>query len=183
MKNIKITAREEFALQLYKYRNSVDISQADLAIGLEMQQSYIARLEGAKASVGIDMLEYISFYFGVKYYEMADPEVEPPPPEELLGNIIRYHNLMGIDTGYLKDKSPKYTKNMDKYIKEHLTEPKTSTEIAIHFKEVYKVDISASKVSDILGRSPRKELLIITKPGGKNIYQLKPADSNNSKPR
>lgn len=183
MKNRKITAREEFALQLYKYRNSVDISQQKLATGLEMQQSYIARLEGAKASVGIDILEDISFYFGVKYYKMADPEVELPPPEELFGNIIHYHNLMGIDTGYLKNKSPKYTKSMDNYIKEHLLEPKTSTEIAVHFKEVYKVDISASKVSDILGRSPRKELLLITKPAGKNIYQLKPPDHKNSKSR
>lgn len=181
MKSRKKTARKEFALQLYKYRNSVYISQDDLAIGLEMQQSYIAQIEGAKTSLGIDLLEDISFYFGVKYYKMADPEVEPPPPEELFNNIINYHNLMGIDPGYLQNKSPRYTKNMDNYIKDYLTEPKTSTEIAAHFKQVYNVDISASKVSDILGRSPRKELLIITKPAGKNIYQLKPADQQNSK--
>lgn len=141
-----------------------------------MQQSYIAQIEGAKTSLGIDLLEDISFYFGVKYYEMADPDVEPPPPEELFGNIIHYHKLMGIDPGYLKNKSPKYTKTMDNYIKEHLTEPKTSTEIATDFKTLYDVNISASKVSDILGRSPRKDLLIITKPAGKNIYQLKPVD-------
>lgn len=182
MKSIETTARKDFALQLVKYRNAAGLTQTELATGLESQQSYIANLESGKANLSLDKLHYISSYFGVKYYRMADPAAELPTEEELFNSIVAYHLLNDIDTGYLYNKSRRYTKNMDKYIQEHLTEPKTSSEIAADFKKIYNTEIKASKVSDILNRSPRKELLKITKPAGKNFYQLKPNDGQHKKP-
>lgn len=176
MKNTEKIARIEFAKQLIKYRDTAGISQNVLAQGLNKQQPYIAKIERFKHSVGLDLLVEISTYFGVKYYQMADPDFTIPSKEELIHSIEEYHKLTDTDTSYLSKRSPNYAKNMDKYLQTaYLKESKTSKEIAKDFMDLYQQEIPASKVSDILSRSPRKELLDIIKPesGRGNKYRLK----------
>lgn len=176
MRSIEKNARLELAQQLKKYRDAAGISQSDLANGLGMQQPYIAKIEKANHSVGLDLLVDISTYFGIKHYELTNPDFPVPTKEVLRKSIMAFHKLKDTDTSYLKDTSPNYAKNIDKYIRAgHLNEEKSSKEIAHHFNELFNQVIPASKVSDILCRSPRKELLEITKPanGRGNKYKLK----------
>ncbi|WP_442590880.1 helix-turn-helix domain-containing protein [Pedobacter sp. AW31-3R] len=176
MSSIEKKARLEFAEQLKKYRDTACISQAHLAQGLGMQQPYIAKIEKANHSIGLDMLVIISTYFGVKYYQLADPGFPIPMREKLHESIRKFHKLKSTDTGYLKDASPNYSKNIDKYLKGgYLNEEKTSKEIAVDFLHLYQQTIPPSKVSDILCRPPRRDLLDITKPenGRGNRYKLK----------
>ena len=172
-----LAAKKEFGNQLKAYRTVAGISQGDLASALMKQQPYIVSIEKGDTGVGIAKMVEISSYFGVKYYQFADPNFPIPKKEELRTNIRDYLTLNNIDPSYLdNDESPGYSKNMDIYLSTNmLSEAKTSYEIAQDYKIMFQEEIKPSKVSDILSKGGRKKLVDIFKPkvGRGNLYQLK----------
>lgn len=122
-------------------------------------------------------MEEISAYFGVKYYEFANPAFPIPSKSELRKNIKEYLKANDFDSNYVdQETAPGYARNMDVYLASgKLAEPKTSYQIAADYTEMFSETILPSKVTDILKRNPRKKLVDISKSdGGKsNLYRLK----------
>ena len=173
------TAKTEYAERLRAFRKMAEVSQENLAKALAVHQPYIASIEAGNVSIGIDKLEEIAAYFGIKYYKFADPEYPIPPKMELRENIEKYVRSTQTEPGYLKDESRTFAKHIDALLEtDFLNEFKTAKEIALACKKRFDVDIEASRVTDILSRQPRKNLLDVIKPetGKFNRYRLKTAN-------
>lgn len=114
--------------------------------------------------------------FGVKYYKFSDPDKAIPSAEYLKESIAVYVKSRNIDPGYLDDQRPNYSKAIDDLLKtDFLLKPRTAREIAIEMITNYQVEISPSRISDILSRAPRKNLVVIEHAvaGNLNTYRLK----------
>jgi len=170
-------AKIEFGIQLKKYRINAGISQGQLAQAIEKNQSYIVSIEKGDRSLGIDYMETLSAYFGVKYYDLANPKFPVPSKSELRKNIRQYCVVNHIDPSHQDEKiSPNYARNMDIYLASNLlAEPKTSYQISVDYVEMFDETIRPSKVTDILNRAPRNELVDIIKSdrGKVNVYKLR----------
>lgn len=176
-----LTARVEFADQLKIYRKAANISQANLAAAIGKQQPYVVLLEGGEYSFGIDILETVSDFFGVKLYQFLDPSFPIPSKDILRQNIKDFVSSTNTDTNYLDNKSPNYAYNLDIYLKtDLLNEPKTSVQIAREYFEMFSEEIQPGKITDIFTRAPRNEYIEVIKPenGRGNRYVL-----NNKKKR
>lgn len=159
-----------------------EVSQENLAKALAIHQPYIASIEAGNVSLGIDKLEEIAAYFGIKYYKFADPDFTIPPKTELRENIEKYVKSTNTETGYLKDETPTFAKHIDALLEtDYLNEFRTAREIALTCKKRFNLDIEATRISDILSRQPRKNLLEVIKPetGKFNRYRLKKANPAN----
>lgn len=176
LKNKK-NAKQEYAERLKAFRKKAEVSQENLAKAIAVHQPYIAAIESGSLSIGIDKQEEIASFFGVKYYNLADPEYPLPSKQELRESIINYVKSANIETGYLDDETPGFSKHIDELLQtDFLANFKTAKEIAQECLERYDLKIAATRVSDILSRAARKKLLEISKPstGSKiNIYRLK----------
>lgn len=156
-----------------------EVSQENLAKAIAVHQPYIASIEAANVSIGLEKQEEIAAYFGIKYYKFADPDFPIPPKEELRENIEKYVRSTHTEPGYLKDESPNFSKHVDALLKtDFLNEFRTARQIVSACKERFNLDIEATRVSDILSRQPRKNLLEVIKPkeGKFNHYRLKVAN-------
>jgi transcriptional regulator with XRE-family HTH domain len=171
------SARIEFGRQLKAYREAAGISQGALAKALMKQQPYIVNIEKGETGIGIDKMEEISSFFGMKYYDFANPKFPIPPKAELRENMRKYLILHQIDPSYLdNENAPKYAKKLDLYLATgKLNEQKSSYEIAKEYQEMFDEHIEPSKVTDILTKAPRNEKIEVTKPatGRGNLYKLK----------
>eukprot|EP01132_Coremiostelium_polycephalum_P012986 gene12986-15862_t len=95
-----------------------DVSQENLAKAIFVHQPYIASLEAGNISIGLDKMEQIAAYFGVKYYHLADPDYSIPPRQVLRENIEKYIRSTQTESGYLKNESPNFTKSIDQILQE-----------------------------------------------------------------
>eukprot|EP01133_Synstelium_polycarpum_P004753 gene4753-5540_t len=93
-----------------------DVSQENLAKAIFVHQPYIASLEAGNISIGLDKMEQIAAYFGVKYYHLADPDYSIPPRQVLRENIEKYIRSTQTESGYLKNESPNFTKSIDQIL-------------------------------------------------------------------
>lgn len=171
-----LIVRSEFAKRLKAYRKAANISQKNLAHAIGKQQPYIVLVEGGEYSFGIDILEMISQVFGVKFYEFLDPKFPIPSEEELHNSIKAFVSSTETDTSYLNNKSPNYARNMDIYLETNLlNEQKTSTEIAQDYFVMFNEKILPAKVSDVLTKGRRSEIIEVIKPeaGRGNLYRKK----------
>lgn len=169
-------AKAEYAKRLRDYRKAANVSQEDLAKATGVHQPYIADIEAGKISIGIDKQEEFAAYFGVKYYHFADPDVAIPSRMQLRENIREYVKSLDIDPGYLKNDAPNFTVYIDELLDtDFLSEPKLSKEIAEEMKRRYGTKITPSKVTDVLTKLPRLDLINVIRPlkGKGNRYQLK----------
>ena len=170
------TAKLEYAERLKAYRKEAAVSQENLAKAIGVHQPYIADIESGTISIGIDKQEQIAAYFGVRYYEFADPNYPIPDKTELREHIEEYVKSTNTEPGYLKDESNRYSRYLDELLgTAFLQEAKTAKEISDEIATRFNVSIQPTRVSDILSRAPRKHLLVIIRPvaGRGNQYQLK----------
>ncbi|SHH03431.1 helix-turn-helix domain-containing protein [Pedobacter caeni] len=168
-------ARREYAEQLKAYRKKVNISQEDFALALEIYQPYIASIEGGSLSIGLDKQEDIATCFGVKYYQLADPEFPIPSREELWKSIEAYVKAAGIEVGYMQNKAPGLASYMDELLQSDFFEEwKLINEIVAELKERFGLEVVSTRVSDILHQRPRRLLVEVKKApkGNFNLYRL-----------
>jgi len=165
--------RRELGKRIRAYRNVAGVTQKQLAEALGKQQSNIGPLEKGERSMGLDLIAMISKCFGVKWYQLADPEYPVPDESALRENISAYMKSRGIDTTFVKNrKSPNYTKYITMYVQsDELLEPKSAYQIKKTMKAVHDSDISSSQVTNILLKMT--DQVIVTKRGRENLYQLK----------
>ncbi|WP_158799127.1 helix-turn-helix transcriptional regulator [Pedobacter sp. L105] len=80
---MKRLARKEFGTQMKKFRAIAGVSQDDPAKAIGRNQSYMVSFENGDHSIGIDFMKEISAYFGVKFYDFANPDFPIPSKREL----------------------------------------------------------------------------------------------------
>ena len=169
-------AIKEYGERVRAYRKAANISQEVLANLAEVHQPYIASIEKGDVNIGILTQETISSTFGVKYYELSDPGFPIPSKDILRENIKTYIASRNIDPTYLKDEVQNFATYMDELLKsDFLVQERSGKEIAQKYKELYGLDISPTRISDMLSREPRKSIVDVIKPekGRQNKYKLK----------
>lgn len=170
------SAKLDYGKRLKAFRRASDISQEDLAKAIGVHQPYIAAIEAGNVSIGIDKQEEIALCFGVKYYELSNPNIPVPSKEKLRENIEEYVRLNNTDPGYLSDHSPNFTKYIDDLLSgEFLNEFRSAKEISVELYRLFSLEIAPTRVSDILSRQPRRMRIDIVRPdkGRGNRYKLK----------
>lgn len=88
----------EYAQILKKYLNHFALESIDLAFLVETRKDIIDGLLEAKSGVVLKTLDKIAQVFGLKYYEMGNPEFPLPQMEKLPSatlDRIRYRKTMG----------------------------------------------------------------------------------------
>lgn len=169
-------AIKEYGKRVKAYRKAANISQEVLAKIAELHQPYIAAIEKGDVNIGILAQETLSDTFGVKYYQLSDPDFPIPSKNQLRENIKHYIASKNIDPGYLKDETQNFATYMDELLKsDFLATERTGKEIAEKYKELFGLEISPTRISDMLSREPRKGIVETVRPvtGRQNRYKLK----------
>lgn len=169
-------AIKEYGKRVRAFRKQANISQEVLAKIAEVHQPYIASIENGDVNIGIITQETISSTFGVKYYQLSDPDFPIPDKNVLRENIQLYITSNNIDPSYFKDEVQNFATYMDELLQsDFLREERTSKEIAVYYLELFGLEISSTRIADMLSRKPRKNLISIIKPltGRQNKYKLK----------
>ena len=144
-------ALKEYGNRVRAFRKEANISQEALATFAKLYQSYIASIEKGDINIGILAQQTLSNTFGVKHYQLADPDFPVPPKNVLRENIRRYIISKNIDPACLKDKMPDHMKHMDELLQSgFLNEARTSKQIAERYNQEYELEISASRIASIL---------------------------------
>ncbi|WP_052496258.1 helix-turn-helix domain-containing protein [Pedobacter lusitanus] len=168
------SALKEYGNRVRTFRKEANISQEALATFAQLYQSYIASIEKGDVNIGILAQQTLSNTFGVKHYQLSDPDFPIPPKNVLRENIRRYITSKNIDPACLKDKMPNYVKYMDDLLQSgFLNEARTSKQIAEKYKQEYKLEITPARIAGILERGPRSSRIIKIKSadGKQNKYK------------
>jgi len=166
---------KEYGNRVRTFRIEANISQEALATFAQLYQSYIASIEKGDINIGILAQRTLSDTFGVKHYQLSDPDFPIPSKDILRENIRRYITSKNIDPSYLRDKMPDYGKYMDQLLRSgFLNEPRTSKQIAEKYKQEYELEISTARITNILSRGVRSSKINTSKSacGKLNKYQL-----------
>lgn len=169
------SARREYGERLKAYRMAADLTQEKVATGLGVDQSYIAAIETGKVNLSIDSQVRIAEFFGVKFFNIPDPDKEIPSKQTLRESISEYLKAHETDPSYLYSKSVHYTTFIDNVLNtDFLLQIRSAKEISDEIIRLDQVKIKPERITDVLTRSPRQEQLHITKAkGNRNRYQLK----------
>ncbi|QNK61308.1 helix-turn-helix transcriptional regulator [Pedobacter sp. PAMC26386] len=169
------SALKEYGNRVRTFRKEANISQEALATFASLYQSYIASIEKGDVNIGILAQQTLSNTFGVKHYQLADPDFPIPPKKVLRENIRRYLHQKNIDPACLKEKIPNYVTCMDELLKSgFLDEARTTKQIADKYKQEYQLVISPARIAGILSRGSRSDHIdTIKSPCGKQSkYRL-----------
>ncbi len=168
------SAVKEYGQRIRAFRKTAELSQKELATFTEVHQPYIAAIENGDVNIGIKIQETIGQTFGVRYYQLADPEFPIPSKEILRDNIRRYLISKQIDPAWLNEETPNLSHYVDRILNsDFLDKPRTAKAIAQEIATKYRVNASAARVTDILSRNPRRQQVQITKSENSrlNIYR------------
>lgn len=171
-KNVRV----EYAGRLKAYRKKANISQEAFATAIAVYQPYIASVEAGGLSIGIDKQEEIASCFGVRYYQLGDPDFPIPSREALWGSIEAYVKAAGIEIGYLKSKTPGLAGFMDELLQsDFFLEWRLVTEVVAELMDRFGLEVVPMRVSDILNQKPRNLLIEVKKVPKErfNLYRLK----------
>ena len=170
------SANKAYGERLKAFRKEARISQESLAKLVDVFQSYIVSVEKGDINVGLNALVTMSEPFEVEYYQLSDPNFPIPSKSELRDRIKRYMFKKKIDPGYLKDETPNLATYMDELLKSDFFKvARTGKDIVEKYKTSFDLDITSSRIADMLSRKPRIDLIDIIKPenGRLNHYILK----------
>lgn len=181
VENNEFSVKNQFATRLKAFRNKLGISQERLAEAVGKQQPYIANIENSDVGIGIENMAEISACFGVKYYELANPDFPIPSKAELRKNLTDYLISKNIEPSYLNTKSaPGFAEKVDFYLDIMPDEFQSSNDIAGAINAIfhdldappYERRITPSNVTDILKHPPRNKRVEVIKSGKMNLYRL-----------
>lgn len=178
MNNKKYDAKIEFGKQAKIYREHFELTQEDVSILLGILQPDYSEIEAAKKSIGLDRAELVACVYGIRYYQMANP-VYPFPvfnrlPKKTQKAILNRKQIGAQIRDYYNDVAG----NLDKILDTNfLNTPKTAEQIWDQLPEMVKEKIEPRRITDLLGKEPRKSKIEKLPPlpgaGKKNRYQLK----------
>ena len=67
---IKISARERIAKNIQEYRMKQNIKREKLSLAIDVDNSYISKLEKCKVNITIDKIEALAEYFGIDIIDL-----------------------------------------------------------------------------------------------------------------
>lgn len=166
----------EFGKQVSKYLKKFGLIEADLAYLTKSNSNDIDDIIDGAKTVGLKKAERIANVFGMKYYEFGNPRHNLPAISDLPSRTqetITSRKRKGISE---RDYNKKVSENLDKIINETdlLHSPITAENIRLKLPEEIKDTLNASRISDLLTKGGRNEIIMVVgKEGNANLYQLK----------
>lgn len=166
----------EFGKQVVKYLNKFGLIEADLAYLIKSNSNDIDDIITGSKSVGLKKAERIANVFGVKYYEFGNPNHDLPTISDLPNKTqeaIASRKTKGVSE---RNYEKKISENLDKIINETdlLHYPVKAENIRLKLPEEIRDTVNASRISDLLTKGGRKEIItVVGKEGNANLYQLK----------
>lgn len=166
----------EFVYQIQKYLAHFGMLEADLGALIGTGSSDINAIMNLQKSLGLIRLDRIASVFGLTYYEFGNPSHPFPSFDNLPSEtkiMIEKRRVLGIpNRNYEND----IAGNLDKIIHEStlLHNPVTAEEIRLHFPDDIKDTIKATRITDLLKKSGRDEIVVkVDKRGKEFLFQLK----------
>lgn len=166
----------EFGEQVKKHLKMFGLIEADLAYLIKSNSNDIDDIIHGSKTVGLKKAERIANIFGMRYYEFGNPNHSLPAISELPSRTqeaITSRKRKGITE---RDYDKRVSENLDKIIRDTdvLHYPIKAEDIRLKLPEEIKNTISASRISDLLTKGGRNEIIVVVgKEGNANLYQLK----------
>jgi hypothetical protein len=168
----------EFGDQLIKYLRHFGLIEADIARLVKSNTDDIREILDGQKGVVLKTAEKISNAFGLRYFELGNPKFPLPKikqlPEETQ-DAIKYRKEKGT-AQIVRNYDNDIAGNLDRIIYETdlLHQPVTAEEIRLHFPEDIRDTIKATRITDLLKKSGRDQLVIqVDKKGREHLFQLK----------
>lgn len=83
-------AKREFSGRLKRLREHFGLSQQQFGEFFGLSQNTIRSYESGNHSIGIDKMEMFARAFGLRHYQLANPDFVFPPKEKLPADLRRY---------------------------------------------------------------------------------------------
>ena len=171
-----IDRQKEFGEQLLKYREVTGLTQGEYGKFLGVTQGVVFGIEAGKSSFGIQILEKHAAAFGVPYYIMGNPDIEPPTYDKLPEELKAYIEQVKIDREKKKEEpQQKIGVVVDREIPTFLATPKTALEFVAHLKQFGLTSTSQNIKNLLTSKNRRKTVSVIpAKEGEGDKYIYKP---------
>lgn len=170
------SASAQFGEQIKTYLKRFKLYPEDIAYALKTNAESIVKIINGDKSVYLETVEKIADIFGVKYYQMADPEFPLPSKKNLPENtktLIEERKASGEPKKY---GDHDLNQELDKIFRGNFLEiPRTTTEIANELpRSIPSTVRTASRVSDAIKKGTWEGLIAkLPKPDGeRQRYQL-----------
>jgi len=149
----------EFGKQLIKYREVAGLTQEEYAKFLKLDRKVVHNAESGTHSLGIENLEKHAAAFGVPYYIMGNPNIEPPTYDELPEDLKAYIAQVKIDRERKKEEpQQKIGVVVDQEIPTFLATPKTALEFVNHLKHLGLTSTSQN-IKNLLTSKKRSKIV------------------------
>lgn len=159
-----------------KYRNYFGLSQESIATLFNGKRSDYEGVETGKRTIDLNLAGKIAGVFGMSYCQMIDPNQEIPSFEQLPATT-KQHITKRTEAGLSsKDYDKDIAGNLDRIIYETtaLHNPITAEEIRLKFPLSIRNTIKAGRVTDLLNKTGRDEIVVkVGKRGKEYLFQLK----------
>lgn len=180
MNSIELVDRKlEFGKQLIKYREVTGLTQEEYAKFLKLDRKVVHNAESGTHSLGIENLEKHAAAFGVPYYIMGNPNIEPPTYDELPEDLKAYIAQVKIDREKKKEEpQQKIGVVVEREIPTFLASPKTALEFVNHLKQ-FDLITTSQNIKNLLTSKKRSKIVSIipAKDGDTDKYIYKPKQS------
>lgn len=156
----KTDTKKEFGEIARRYREHFGFGQHDIGELSDLTQPEYSNIENGEKSIDIDRVDQVAEAYGLRYYEMSNPKFPIPAFAELPAKTQA--KILEI-----RDR-PKKTKNykidlageLDKIIESgFIDQPRTALEIWEQLPEELRKKVKPVRISDLLGKEPRKSLV------------------------
>lgn len=176
----KSRAGQLFGAQLKRFRAVTGLTQKEFSAFTGTTDSYLGKVERGIINIGADNMEMYASTFGVKFYELANPNFPVPKLEEMPNTLQEYvYSIRNIRKSGSKMPALKITKYLDPIIEsDFLTTPRTAKMIAEEIKMKVDVTIPPGRITSELTKAPRNaKVKVVSRPANRkepgNWYQLR----------
>lgn len=166
----------KFRILVKKYRNHFGLSQENVANLFKGKRSDYEGVETGKRTIDLNLANKIANAYGLTYCQMIDPIQVIPPFDKLpteTQKVISEREMKGLVN---RDYDNDIAGNLDRIIHETkvLHQPVTAEEIRLNFPEEIRDTIKATRITDLLKKSGRDEIVIqVNKKGREHLFQLR----------
>lgn len=162
MKNSNsVDVRVQFGEQLLKYRTVTGLTQREYADYLNIGQNDIVNAETGKHSIGNVIQEKYAQSFGVPYYIMGNPNIEPPTYDELPEELKTYIEQVSIGREKKKaEPQQKISSVVDREIPTFLATAKTALEFVNHLKQ-FGLSSTSQNIKNLLTSKKRSKIVTV----------------------
>lgn len=159
MKLTKNIALQEFKKRIKEFRIHFGLSQEDMGKFIGVDRNVYNRIETGSKNIDLNEADLIANIFGLRHYQLANPQQTKPELTSLPFPTLRLINLRKIRGSELPDYEKDIAGNLDKIIFEtdFLHVLRSAEEIRLKFPDNIRDTIKSGRITDLLGKLPRME--------------------------